>query len=70
MSSPAGGAPSVQAKVINRASPAQPGVRQRPGGNLEITIREMVRGVIAVDARTRGPISNFMMAQLRGFGGR
>lgn len=70
ISQPVAGATTVQVKVINQASTAQPEVRQQSGGNIEIVVRDMVRGVFAEDARTNGPMSRTMMARARGFGGR
>lgn len=60
----------ITVNVINQASTAQPEVRQQPDGNIEVIVRDMVRGVFAEDARTNGPMSRTMMARARGFGGR
>lgn len=70
LAAPRAAGASVMVNVINQASTAQPEVRQQPDGNIEVIVRDMVRGVMADDARTNGPISRSMMARARGFGGR
>lgn len=65
-----GNQPVVQVNVINQSSAATAEARPNASGGMDVVVRDMVRGVIAEDASSDGPISRMMMARQRGFNGR
>lgn len=69
LSAPSGRSAPVQVNVVNQSSVARAETRQAPDGSIEVVVRDMVRGIIADDARSSGPISKTMMARSRGFAG-